>query len=77
MIEYMRENMSLREILGDFNPTGQIKSDSRSRHAVTIWLSPEDKARYDRLQAASGRGFSKKAREALMALIALAEARAS
>lgn len=75
ILEHMKERPSLKEILGDFNPSVSAQPDSRARHAVTIWLSPEDKARYDRLQEMSRREFSKKAREALRALITLAEDR--
>lgn len=43
---------------------------------VTIWLSTEAKVKYDQLQKQTRRKFSKKAREALLALIDMAEARA-
>lgn len=69
---------SLNEILGDFNPAEPAPGSGEKLGApVTIWLPTEAKARYDRLQKASGRRFGKKAREALLALIELAEARAS
>lgn len=75
----MSTKQSLDRILEDFNPkdTANTLSLKASGAPVTIWLPAEAKARYDRLQEASHRQFSKKAREALLLLIDLAEARAS
>jgi hypothetical protein len=76
--EQTTAELSLDEILADFNPT---RSDQPSRltggTTITIWVSPEDKARWNRLQRMSGRRFAKKARELLLAAIELAEAKAS
>jgi hypothetical protein len=71
----MEDAKSLNEILGDFNPSEASDKSALNGGTVTIWLSAADKARYDQLQIKSGRRFSKKAREALLALIEIAEAR--
>lgn len=42
---------------------------------ITIWLLPEDKARYDELQKKTGRKFLPKVRETVLALIEAAESR--
>lgn len=69
---------SLDEILSGFNPSESTSESSlKQRDAVTIWLPPAAKARYDRLQELSNRRFSKKVREILLAAIEQAEARAS
>ena len=81
----MREmTASLDAILGDFKTLESHDRSGRTgpkdRRCVTIWMTPEDKARYDRLQELSkgtGRKFSNVAREAILALIDLAEDRAS
>lgn len=70
----MRTNASLKDILEDFSPAANTVT-ARARRPVTIWLSPEDKARYDRLQDMSGRGFSKKLREIFRAALDVAEDR--
>lgn len=73
----MSEPISFDSILSDLFTKENKPIKSRSRRAVTIWVSPEDKARYDRLQRESRRRFSKKAKQALLALIQMAENRAS
>lgn len=77
----MREKPTLEAFLGDFRPVeGKNDQGQKGRRCVTIWLTPEDKARYDRLQEMSkgtGRKFSDVARKTLQALIDLAEQRAS
>lgn len=71
----MREK-TLSDILGDFLPAEDGKKESvKSGGPVTIWLPASAKVRYDRLQESSGRRFGKKAREALIALIDIAETR--
>lgn len=70
------EETTLNEILSDFRPTKtEEKNSLKGGSPVTIWLPAEAKARYDRLQENSGRKFSKKAREVLLALMEVAEAR--
>lgn len=64
---------TLSEILSDFGPDESSREVKETR-PVTIWIPADAKARYDRLQEKSGRRFSKKARETLIALIAAAEA---
>lgn len=72
----MREK-TLTDILGDFTPTPPDPDERvRTGGCVTIWLPAKAKARYDRLQENSGRRFSKKAREAILALMDIAEERA-
>lgn len=64
------------DILSDFSASAPSSAmGSTNRRPITIWLRPEDKERYDHLQEVSGRRFSKKAREALLQLIEVAEAR--
>lgn len=72
----MREK-TIEGILGDFKPTASGNRSSLTGGTVTIWLSAEDKARYDRLQKMSGRKFSNKTREVLLAVMELAEQRMS
>lgn len=63
---------SLEGILADFDPKDPT-SDPHHRRPVTLWLPPEEKDRYDRLQKLSHKRFGQKAREALIALMAVAE----
>jgi hypothetical protein len=65
---------TIAELFSDFQPIKTDRLNSLKEAApVTIWLPAEAKARYDRLQELSGRRFSKKAREVLLATIAHAE----
>lgn len=74
----MRESRSLTEILGDFSVSGDAGSEPITAGApITLWLPKDYKARYERLQQMSRKRFSRKLRDAAMALIELAEARAS
>ncbi len=72
---------SMNDVLKDFKPTSASEREKkRDRKPVTIWLSPEAKARYDRLQEStrgSDKRFSAIAREALQMLIEQAEKVAS
>jgi len=67
---------TLKDFLGDLGP---MNADSAQRSTasslITIRLPPETKARYDLLQERSRKRFGKKAREALIALIEIAEAK--
>lgn len=65
--------MTLDQILADFEMNVTPAGTGIQRQSVTIWLDPEYKERYDRLQRNSRREFSKKAKAALMALINLAD----
>lgn len=68
---------TFKDILEGFNPDDLRADPLRSGSPVSIWLNGEDKARYDRLQAESKRSkkrFSAVAREAILALMAAAEA---
>ena len=70
----MREKRSLDDILKSFDLKEPREEDSqRERKPVTIWIPASAKARYDRLQVVSGRRFSKKARELLLAAIDMAD----
>jgi hypothetical protein len=61
---------SLDAILGDFNPNESISRVSvKSGGPVTIWLTAEYKAKYDRLQEKSHKRFCKKVRELIQAAI--------
>lgn len=66
---------TINDLLGDFNLAADKEKGLTNGRTVTIWVSPDVKARYDRLQEKSGRQFSKKAREVLITLIEAAEAR--
>lgn len=63
---------TLDDILGDFPPKVRQASIRRGG-SFSLWLPDDFKARYDRLQAASGRTFNQKVRELVMALIERAE----
>lgn len=66
----------LEEILGDFSLSDESPA-AGERKAVTLWLSKEDWARYERLQERSRKKFSKAAKRGLLALMELAEKKAS
>lgn len=68
----MRENL-FEEILGDFAPADSDGEGGRC--AITVWIPPEEKSAYDRLQKLSRRRFSKKVRETVLELISAADAR--
>lgn len=61
---------TLSEILEGFAPAQPEKQSSTT---LTLWLPVKEKARYDRLQEKSGRRFSRKVRETIIALIDVAE----
>lgn len=69
---------SLDSILGSFNPNDSLSnvSELRGGRPVTIWLPEKYKTAYDKLQRASGRGFSKKLRELIEAAIDATESKA-
>lgn len=70
--------MTLDSLLEGFQANqSKAKADISSRRAITIWLLPEDCARFARLQEMSGRSFGKKARQALLMLMELAELKAT
>jgi hypothetical protein len=74
----MRAKQSLDDILGDFDAVEPEERHKLKRgYPISIWVPVEYKARYDQLQSVSKQQFSKKVREALLALIELAEKRAS
>lgn len=68
---------SLDAILGDFNPGESPAKGNLQGGTLTIWLSPEYKAKYDNLQRVSNRRFIKKVREIIQAAIDRTETRAS
>lgn len=72
----MKARASLEGILGDFEPR-VAGEKQRLRRPVTIWLTPEDHARWKELQKLSERQFIQKARETILALMDLAEARSA
>lgn len=68
--------MSLNHFLTDLEFTDpKSKPSPRSRRPITIQVSQEVHARWERLQASTGKKFGKKARELLMALMDAAESR--
>lgn len=64
----------LDELLADFSPKGRDGGDQLTDH-ISIWLTAEDKALYDRLN--EGRQFTKVARLALRAVMRRAASKAS
>lgn len=69
---------SLDEILSTFDPKETSpKSRLTGGTSITLWVSPEDKERFNQLQLKTNRRFGKKARELLLAAMEIAEARAS
>lgn len=62
------EKKSLDAILEGF-VVGEDAPDPMNRKALTIWLSPGQKEKYDRLQRKSGRRFCDKVRELIVAAI--------
>lgn len=73
----MREK-SLDAIMKGFVPNDSDQADAQNeRKPITIWVPTAAKESYDRLQEKSGRRFSKKAREILLAAIEIAVAQAS
>lgn len=67
---------SLDEILEGFDVNDVVRTENLKGGPVTIWLSPEYKAKYDKLQELSQRRFAKKLRELLQAAIDRAQAKA-
>lgn len=62
---------TMENILSDFTLTADpVKLGAY----VTLWIPADYKARYDELQAKSGKKFSKKVREIVKAAIDMAEA---
>ena len=67
----------IQKLMEDFDPKASEQDrDYKYGRPVTVWLSAEDKARYDRIQKMSGRRFSKKLREVLKAALDVAEEKA-
>lgn len=67
---------SLDEILGDFESKQSSSGQSvKAGGPVCIWMAPDLKSRYDRLQEVSGGKFSKKLREIMAAAIEVAESK--
>lgn len=63
------QKRSLDAILKGFVTEGSGQPDPAKRRPLTIWLSPEDKEKYDRLQKKSGRRFCDVVRELLVTAI--------
>lgn len=72
----MDKSVSIDDILGDFSPTS-VEAESGARKAITVWVSADEHARYERIQESSRRKFSKKLRELFLAALGVAEKRAS
>lgn len=68
----MDHQAKIGELLGDFLAASGGANKSKDR-PVTLWLPPEVKASYDKLQEKSDRRFGKKAREIFIELITVAE----
>lgn len=66
------------DVLSDFKKThNPADADDVNYSNLTIRVPDKYKAKYDSIQQQSGRRFSKKVREVLMALLDAAEAKAS
>ena len=69
IVQGMSREKSLDAILGSFDPNEETGRANLKGGTVTIWLSPEYKAKYDRIQERSQRRFVKKLRELVQAAI--------
>lgn len=67
-MDFMSEPKSLDEIIAGFASDVSVPGPG-GRKALTIWLSPTDKERYDRIQRKSGKRFCDKLRELVVAAI--------
>ncbi len=69
---------SLDKILDEFEPAETTERGKfKLGGPVTIWLTPEYKAKYDKIQKVSSRRFCAKLRELVHAAIDMTEAKAS
>jgi hypothetical protein len=68
---------TLDSILKDFDVSGKCDKAKPVGSMIGVWLPDDYKARYDNLQTTSGRRFSKKVREVIIAMIDMAQAKAS
>lgn len=72
------KEITISGFLSDFGQDDRgTEFGSKLNEIVTIRLTPDAKARYDKLQQKSRKKFGKKAREVLLALIEAAEARSA
>lgn len=72
------EKVSLDAILENFElKISEASAEKEEGKPLTLWLPASEKARYDRLQKKTRRGFGKQAREVMIALMKIAEAQAS
>lgn len=70
------KDATLDQFLGDFVPSDSSREQSSmQKDLVSIRLTPDAKARWDKLQEMSRKQFGKKAREVILALIEAAESR--
>lgn len=72
-----KSDKSLDEILKSFNADEPNQKEDLKGGTITVWLSPDYKNRYSRIQARSQRKFIKKVRELIQAAIDITEPRAS
>lgn len=69
------QSVSLDDLLNDFEVGEEVGRDGGT--TVSIWVTPEVKERYNRMQKISRRKFSKKVRELFLAALEVAEKKAS
>lgn len=60
---------SLDAIIDDFVALQTEQPDPSNRKAITIWVTPEYKEKYDRVQKRSGRQFWNKLQQVVYAAI--------
>lgn len=68
------KELSLQSLMQDFDPAPPPNRNRLNEGGtVTIWLSKDQKDRYDRIQQTSNRQFTRKIREIIIAAMDLAE----
>ena len=66
----MERQNSIDELLENFETESKDDWKARDRYAVTVWLTPDAKEKYDDIQRRSGRRFSRILREVVERAIA-------
>ena len=66
---------SLDDILDSLDTTGERSHTGERGACITFWVTPEAKAKYDRIQQTTGRKFHKTAKELLLTAIRRAESK--
>jgi hypothetical protein len=69
--------LSLDQIFSDLDLSSDNEAMPARGTTITLWIPVEAKERYVRLQRRTGRRFSKKVRDLILAAITMAESKAS